>query len=117
MQKPKITIFHNTSCSKSKCALEMLEKSDVEIEVIEYLKQTPTEAELLQLLAKLNMKPFDIVRQDEPLFKRKFQGLKFNDHEWINVLLENPILIQRPIVVKGYKAIIARPVELINDLL
>jgi arsenate reductase len=62
------------------------------------------------------MKPFDLVRKEEPLFKAKYKKLKLNDHEWIKVMLENPILIQRPIVIKGNKAIIARPTELINDL-
>jgi arsenate reductase len=117
VKKQKITLFHNTRCSKSRCALELLNKKKADVEVIEYLKETPTRDELKKLLARLNMKPFDIVRQNEPLFIKKFKGLKFNDHEWIKVLVENPILIQRPIVIKGNKAIIARPVELINELL
>ncbi|MFI5204931.1 MAG: arsenate reductase (glutaredoxin) [Flavobacteriales bacterium] len=116
MKKQKITILHNTRCSKSRCALELLEKKKADVEVIEYLKEVPTREELKLLLAKLNMKPFELVRQEEQLFKDKYKKLKLNDHEWIRVMLDNPILIQRPIVVRGNKAIIARPVELIDDL-
>lgn len=117
MRKQKVTIYHNTLCSKSRCALDALAEKDVDVEIIEYLKYAPEKEELKLLLAKLNMKPFELIRQDEPLFREKYSKLKLNDHEWIEVMLENPILIQRPIVVRGNKAIIARPAELIDELL
>lgn len=117
MAKNKITIYHNTRCSKSRCALELLNEKGLEVEIREYLKEVPTKKELKELLAKLDLKPIDIVRQKEELFIKKFKGKKFTDAEWIQILIENPVLIERPIVVDGYKAIIARPPELIEDFL
>ena len=73
--------------------------------------------ELKELLAKLGCKPFDLVRQKEELFLKKFKNKKFSDAEWIHLLCEHPILIERPIVVDGYKAIIGRPPSLVLDLI
>ena len=93
-----------------------MEEEKAEIEVIKYLENIPTEEELLLLLAKLNIKPFDLVRKGEKLYKEQYKKLNLNDHEWIKVMLENPKLIERPIVVKGNKAIIGRPPELVKEL-
>ena len=112
----KYTIYHNPRCSKSREALAILEEEGREIEVIKYLENIPTEEELLLLLAKLNIKPFDLVRKGEKLYKEQYKKLNLNDHEWIKVMLENPKLIERPIVVKGNKAIIGRPPELVKEL-
>lgn len=95
----------------------ILNENNCEIEIIEYLKNIPTKKELKDLLMKLGLKPLDIVRDTEPLFKKKFQNKKFTDAEWIQILIENPGLLQRPIIVDGYKAIIGRPVEKIVELL
>ena len=75
-----------------------------------------TEKEFETLLAKLNLKPQDLLRKGEKVYKEKFKGLTLNDHEWIKVMLENPKLIERPIIVKGNKAIIGRPPVLVKDL-
>lgn len=117
MAKRKITIYHNARCSKSREALEALSESNCEIEIIEYLKKTPTKKELKDLLMKLGLKPLDIIRTNEPLFEKKLKNKKFTDAEWIQILFENPILLQRPILVDGYKAIIGRPVEKVVELL
>ncbi len=111
------TIYHNPRCSKSRQALAILNDNNVEVEIKEYLKETPTEEELKLLLNKLHLKPVDIVRKDEKIFKEKFKGMELNDWEWIKILIENPILIQRPIIIKGNKAIIGRPPELVKELL
>jgi arsenate reductase len=63
----------------------------------------------------LNIKPFELIRQKEKYFKEKLQGLKLNDHEWIREMIENPVLIERPILIKGNKAIIGRPMEKVLD--
>lgn len=112
----KYTIYHNPRCSKSREALALLEADNVEIEVIKYLENIPTEEELLLLLAKLNIEPFDLVRKGEKLYKEQYKNLKLNDHEWIKVMIENPKLIERPIVVKGNRAIIGRPPVLVKEL-
>lgn len=95
----------------------MLQEHGAEVEIVEYLKEVPTEQELEELLAKLNMKPEQLLRKGEAVFKEKFKGKSFNDHEWIKIMVEHPKLIERPIVVKGYKAVIGRPPENALELL
>jgi len=104
----KVTIYHNPRCSKSRKALETLAEKGTEIEVIEYLKTPLTKKILKNLLMKLNMKPIDIIRANEVVFKQNFKGKNFTDDEWIQIVIENPILLQRPIVVGEYKAEIMR---------
>ncbi len=113
----KIQILYNPRCSKCREALNLMEGENCEIEVKEYLKESLSKKELKEILSKLGVKAFDIVRQKEELFIKKFKGKKFTNEEWIQILLENPTLIERPIVIDGYKAVIGRPPELILDLL
>jgi arsenate reductase len=117
MSKKQVTIFHNPRCSKSREAMNILEDSNCEIEIIEYLKKTPAKKELKDLLMKLGLKPFDLIRTKEPIFEKKFKNKKFTDAEWLQIIIENPILLERPIVIDGYKAVIGRPVERVIDLL
>jgi arsenate reductase len=112
-----ITIYHNNRCTKSRCALELLEKKGKNFQVVEYLKTPPSEKEIKEILKKLGMKAEDIIRKKEPLFIEKFAKKKFTEDQWIKVLAKNPILIERPIIVKGNKAVIGRPPENINQLL
>lgn len=113
----KVTIYHNARCSKSREALGLLENSDCEIEIVNYLKEVPSKKQLKDLLVKLGLKPLDIVRKKEPLYLKAFKDKTFTDNEWLQILVENPVLIERPIVIDGYKAIIGRPPELVIDLL
>ena len=113
----QITILYNPRCSKCREALGHLEEGHCEIEIVEYLKKPLTKKQLKEILAKLGVRAIDIVRQKEELFVKKFSGKKFTNEEWIQILLENPILIERPIVIDGYKAIIGRPPELVIDLI
>lgn len=110
-------IYHNPRCSKSREALGLLEDNNCEIEIREYLKEPPTKKELKQLIKKTGGKPFDIVRKSEPLYIEKYKGEKLTDAQWIKVLSENPILIERPIVIDGEKAIVGRPPVLVLDLI
>jgi arsenate reductase (glutaredoxin) len=112
-----ITLYHNTLCSKSRCTVEILKKHKVDVEIIEYLKCPPSEKDLKIILKKLNMNAEDIVRKKESLFQQKFSGKKFSEKEWIRILVKNPILIERPIAVKGNKAVIGRPPENVEQLL
>ncbi|MBS1646106.1 MAG: arsenate reductase family protein [Bacteroidetes bacterium] len=104
----KITIYHNPRCSKSRKALETLCEQGKEVEVVEYLKTPLTKKTLKMLLQKLNKKALEVIRTNEPLFKEKFQGKNFTEDEWIQLIIENPILLQRPIVASEYKAEIMR---------
>jgi len=109
-------IYHNPRCGKSREALSILQQKTGDIQVIEYLKNTPTETELRELLAKLGMKPFDLIRKGEAIYKEQFKGKELSDDEWIKILVANPILIERPIIVKGDKAVVARPPERVSEL-
>lgn len=111
-----ITIYHNPRCKKSRAGLEYLKQQDADIRIIDYFKHPLTEAGLADLLIKLNKKPHEIVRTQEPVYKKELKGKQFEDHEWIRILVENPKLIQRPIIVKQYKAVIGDPVENIGEL-
>lgn len=110
-------IYHNTRCSKSREACGILQEKGVEFETIEYLKTPPTQTEIKGLLKMLGMKAQDIVRKGEPLYKEKFAHKKLSESEWIKALAENPILIERPIIIKGNKAIVGRPPEKVLELL
>ena len=112
----KVQILYNPRCGKCREALSLLEGEACEIEVVEYLKNIPTKKELKNILDKLGLKPIDIVRKKEAVYLEKFKNKTFTNEEWIQLLIENPILIERPIVIDGYKAIIGRPPELVIDL-
>ncbi|TDG36024.1 arsenate reductase (glutaredoxin) [Pedobacter changchengzhani] len=112
-----IQIFHNNRCSKSRCAVVELEKSGQPFEVINYLETPPTETELIAILKKLNFKPVDLIRKTEKVYIEKYKNKSLSDNEWIEVMITNPILIERPIVIDGDKAIIARPTERMNEIL
>jgi len=112
-----IAIYHNPRCAKSRAGLEYLKNQGVDFEVIEYLKHPFTRESLKDLLMKLNLGPRDILRTGEAVYKEKFRGKNFTDEEWITILLENPNLIRRPIVVNGYKAVLAQPPNEIDRLL
>lgn len=112
-----IKIYHNPRCSKSRETLNILRENGKNPEVIEYLKEMPSEKEIAQVLAILGLKPLDIVRKGETLFKEKFKGKNFEDQEWIRIIHDNPTLLERPIVVDGVRAVIGRPPENVNKLL
>ena len=104
----QVVIYHNPRCQKSRTALQELEDRGEEVQVIEYLKDTPSVMELKELCLKLQLKPVDLVRQSEALYKEEYKNKELSDAQWLKILAEHPVLIQRPIVVKGSKALIAR---------
>ena len=110
-------IYHNPRCSKSRAACALIAERGLVAEVVEYLKTPPSREELRALLAKLDMKPGDIVRKGEEVFKERYAGRTLSDDEWLDALVAHPILIERPIVVCGDKAVLARPAEKILELL
>ncbi|HUH33505.1 MAG TPA: arsenate reductase (glutaredoxin) [Daejeonella sp.] len=112
-----VKIYHNSRCSKSRGACEILRDHKIEAEVIDYLKTPPTASEIRQILEKLNMKAAELVRKTEDVYKSNFANKEYSEGEWIKILAENPILIERPIVVHGNKAVIARPPEKLLELL
>lgn len=109
-------IYHNPRCSKSRQTLAIIEDHGVEVEVIEYLKDVPTAEELKKLLAQLNISAEELIRKGEAVYKEQFKGKQFNEEEWIQIMREHPKLIERPIVVKGNKAVLGRPPENVKEL-
>lgn len=112
-----ITIYHNNSCTKSRIALAELTKSGEEFEVINYLEQTPSVEELKEIIRKLGITPFELIRLTENLYKENYKGQNLSDEEWIEVMHKNPILIQRPIIVAGGVAVIARSEEELDKVI
>ena len=112
-----IKIYHNTRCRKSREGLEILESAGCEFEVVEYLKNIPTEEELAVVIEKLGIKPEELVRTGESIYKEKFKGRSMTNEQWVKAMIEHPKLIQRPILVSGSKAILGRPPEQFNSLL
>lgn len=111
------TIYHNPRCRKSREALQLLHDNGIEPKVVEYLKEAPSTAELETVLMKLNLQPVEIVRKGESIYKQKYKGMEFNPHEWVQILHEEPKLIERPIVIRDNKAVVGRPPENVLDLI
>jgi arsenate reductase (glutaredoxin) len=112
-----IQIYHNNRCGKSRTALGLLQESGKPFEIIAYLKDIPGVNEIKSILKKLKIKPHDLVRTKEPVYLEKYKGKKLSDDQWIQVLHEDSILVERPIVINGNKAVIARPPEKIYEIL
>lgn len=112
-----IKIYHNNRCSKSRCGLEILENSKKPFEVIKYLDEPLSSDELKNIIKLLNIKPIDLVRKNEAIWKESYKGKYLSDAEVITAMVENPKLIERPIVVNGNKAVIGRPPETILNVI
>ncbi len=113
-----VTIYHNPRCSKSRETLTLIEAKGVKPTVIEYLKTPPSAQELKVLLAKLGMKPRALMRTKEPPYKDLgLDDPKLSDDALIKAMVENPVLIERPIVVNGGKAALGRPPEAVRKIL
>jgi arsenate reductase len=113
----KVVIYHNPRCQKSRNALNELEALHVEADVVEYLKEKLSVNELKELCVKLGIKPSELVRKNEALYKEKYKNKVLSEEQWLEILVESPSLIQRPIVVKGKKALIAREEGLLKQFL
>lgn len=106
-----IQIYHNSRCGKSRDCVAFITETDKKFEVIKYLEVIPTIDELTNIIKKLDIKPIDLIRKKEKIWIENFKNLQMTDAEIINAMILNPILIERPIVVNGNKAVIARPLE------
>jgi len=104
-------IYHNTRCSKSRCTLDIITENQQDVTIVEYLKNPLTKAEIADLLVKLNMPAKDIIRKGEQEFKDNYKGKDLSEDEWLDAMVKFPKLIERPIIVKGDKAVIGRPPE------
>lgn len=112
-----IKIYHNNRCGKSRSGLKILEASGKEFEIINYLEIFPDREELENIIHLLGIKPIDLVRKNEAIWKNDYKGKMLTDSQIIDAMLKSPKLIERPIVINDNKAVIGRPPELIKDIL
>lgn len=111
-----IKIYHNPRCRKSREGLDLLEKSEKDFEVVLYLENVPAHDELKTIIKQLGIPAIELVRKNEAIWKEQFKGKTLSENEIIDAMVENPKLIERPIVVNGNKAVIGRPLEEINKI-
>ena len=114
----KATIYHNPRCSKSRQTLALLEEQGVDIEVVHYLENPPSQSALKKILQLLDLKPRELMRRNESVYKdNALDNDALSDKDLIAAMLTHPILIERPIVVINDKAAIGRPPECVLELL
>jgi len=106
-----INIYHNSRCKKSREAMEYLKNKNINFNVIDYLNQNLSEEKLSLLLKKLGIRPIDLVRKNESIWKENYKNKKISELELIHILSSNPKLIERPIIEAEKSAVIARPIE------
>jgi len=115
----KTLIYHNPRCSKSRMALDLLQKHKIEPEIVRYLDDPPSADRLDALCRAMGKEPLEIMRTKEPLFKEL--GLSTKDdrprNEWLKIMADNPKLIERPIVVHGQQVVLGRPPERVLEIL
>lgn len=116
METNKTVILHNPRCSKSREAFNLLTDKDESFEVCDYLNGITVDY-LKEIVGLLGIKPFDLLRKKEEIYISNYKGKDFSDDEWIQIMVENPKLIERPIVIKDGKAAIGRPLEKIIEIL
>ncbi|MGY8950813.1 MAG: arsenate reductase (glutaredoxin) [Flavobacteriales bacterium] len=104
-------IYHNPRCSKSRQTLSLIEGKNKKVEIIEYLETPATVEEIESILEKLGIKAIDLVRKKEKIWIEDYKGRDLTDKKIIEAMVENPKIMERPIVIDGNKAIIGRPPE------
>ncbi len=112
-----IKIYHNNRCSKSRLGVALLEESGKEFEIVKYLENIPSEKELKEIIKLLKIAPIELVRKNEKVWKEEFKGKELSDAEIISAMIQNPKLIERPIIINGNKAVIGRPTEKILEII
>jgi len=113
-----LKIYHNPRCSKSRQTLQIIEDKGLEVKIIEYLKTPPTKKELVAIIEKLGISPRQLLRKGEEAYKTyALDNAEVSDSKIINCMLDEPKLIERPIVVNGNKAVLGRPPENVLDII
>lgn len=114
----KVTLFHNPRCGTSRRVLELIKKKGIQPKIIEYLKNPPSTRELGQILLQLNLEPRALIRTKEKEYKQlKLDRDTVSRTALIKAMVDHPILIQRPVVIAGDKAVIGRPPEVVEKIL
>ena len=112
-----ITIYHNPRCGKSRECLAFIENSKHQFEIVKYLETPLSFSELKNIIKKLNIKPIELIRTKESIWITYYKDKNMSDQEIIQSMVDHPILMERPIAVYGEKAVIARPLEKIKEII
>jgi len=112
-----LKIYHNPRCAKSRNGLKYLQAKTSDIIICEYIKNGISIAELKEIALKSNVKPFEMIRKNEELYRKELKGRSFTDDEWFIILSENPGLLRRPVIIGKHKAVWGDPVENIDLLI
>ena len=112
-----IKIYHNPRCRKSREGLAFLKDNNVDFEEIRYLENPLDKKKLTEIIKTLGISPIDLVRKSESIWKENFKGKALSDDEIVEAMVAFPKLIERPIVVHGNQAVVARPADKIKELL
>jgi arsenate reductase len=113
----EIKIYHNPKCKKSRAGVEYLSSKGINFQIVDYPKKGVSKEDLREILLKLNVRPMDLIRTNEEIYKKQFKSKNFNDEEWIQIIQENPRLLRRPIIIGKYKAVIGDPVTNIDKII
>ena len=109
-----LNIYHNPRCAKSRNGLKYLQSKTTGYIISDYLKNGITIEELKEIILKMHVKPFELVRQNEVSFRKELKGRSFTDEEWLTIIVENPKLLRRPIILGKRRAVVGDPVENID---
>ncbi|WP_291869036.1 arsenate reductase (glutaredoxin) [Maribacter sp.] len=112
-----IKIYHNPRCSKSRQGLQILEDSGKEFKIIKYLEEIPSKEELQDIISSLGITPLQLIRKNEAIWKEQYKGKTLSNDAIIEAMLAHPKLIERPILIKGNKALLGRPPENIPNFI
>jgi arsenate reductase len=112
-----ITIYHNPRCRKSREALQLVERSGLPFEVVDYQKEPLSPDALKAILKKLGITAEALLRKNEALWKERYKGQTLTEEELVDLMLNHPRLMERPILVRGERALIGRPPERVMELL
>lgn len=113
----EMKIYHNPRCRKSRETLELIRENGIEPQIIEYLKEPPTIGQLKEILAMLGIPAEKLIRRNEEIFKEKFKGNEYSEEDWIQIMVDNPKLIERPIVISDGRAVVGRPPTNVSQLI
>ena len=117
MENKNLKIFHNPRCRKSREALKIINDKGLNPEIIEYLNYPLNKQQLKNILSMLKYKPIELIRRNEAIWKNKYKNKNLSDIDLINAMIENPKLIERPIIINKSKAVVGRPPENILRIL
>lgn len=112
-----IKIFHNNRCMKSRLGIKFLEENELNFEIINYLNNPLSLEEIKIIVKKLKIKPIELVRKNETIWKSNYKNKELSDEEIVIAMFNYPKLIERPIIINGDKAVIGRPAEKILDII